>query len=322
MDQKDHFQHARKTLIQGVVKGWQCFYWLLKILVPVSFFAFVLDASGLLAKCDFILVPVMNLLHLPAAAAVPLLMGICTGTAGTVAAMTAISFTHEQMTLIAIFSLISHNMIQEGIIQAKSGSSFFRSVIIRLITSVTTVWILSRFWGASDQNSVVEVISNPQSLSFQQLLVSWFIDTLILSAIVFAIILLMNIIFAFMKTYSLIDRMNAMARPFLRVFGLDSEVGVLWLTTSFIGLAYGGALIVQEVKTQHYSDKALNCLHLSAGVNHAIIEEPLMFLPLGIHPVMLWGPRLIAAAAVVYLYRFGSFLYGKLFYNKACLKLL
>ena len=315
MNWNHHRRIAGKTLPRGISKGWRCFYWLLKILIPVSLFAFTLNASGLLAKVDFLLAPVMNLLNLPATAAVPLVMGICTGTAGTVAAMTAISFSHEQMTLIAIFSLISHNMIQEGIIQAKSGLTFIRSIVIRLITSVITVCAVSLFWGEATQLTVMEAISSPQSLSVHQLAATWLKDTLTLSIIVFAIIMIMNITLEFMKAYSLIEKMNQMSRPVLKLLGLDSEVGVLWLTTSFIGLAYGGAMIVQEVKTQHFSDNALHRLHISSAINHAVIEEPLMFLPLGIHPVMLWGPRLIAAAVAVHLFRFGLVLRDKFYHT-------
>lgn len=302
MDTHHHFQIAAIALRDGSVKGWYCFYWLLKILVPVSFFAFSLNAFGLLERVDFILGPVMNLLHLPSAAAIPLVMGICTGTAGTVAAISAIPFTHEQMTLIAIFSLISHNMIQEGIIQAKSGSSFILSIAVRLITSVVTVLIVSSFWGGAEPH-VATTINRSEAIPLKEQLFGWLTDTFVLLVIVFAIIMLMNIMFELMKAYGVIEKLNRIIRPLLNLFGLEPEVGVLWLTSSFIGLAYGGAMIVQEVKTNQFSESSIRRLHFSAGINHAIIEEPLMFLPLGIHPVMLWVPRLVAAAVVVHLLR-------------------
>ena len=43
----------------------------------------------------------------------------------------------------------------------------------------------------------------------------------------------------------------------------------------------------------------LERLHLSIGINHAMIEDPSLFLPLGIHP--LWIPRLVAAILAVHL---------------------
>ncbi len=247
----------------------------------------------------------MNLLHLPSAAAIPLVMGIFTGIAGTVAAMTAIPFTHEQMTLIAIFSLISHHMIQEGIIQARSGSSFLRSVSVRLISSVVMVLLVSNFMGSGEPKLARYVIYSGQAIPLQDQFLDWLRDMFVLSAKVLGIIMLMNILLELMKTYSLIEKMNRMVRPFLSFLGIEPEVGVLWLTSSFMGLAYGGAMIVQEVETHQFSVSCLQRLHLSVGINHGIIEEPLMFLPLGMHPVMLWVPRLVAAIVVVHLYRLG-----------------
>ena len=89
--------------------------------------------------------------------------------------------------------------------------------------------------------------------------------------------------------------------PLLKTMGLNREVGLLWVTAVLFGVAYGGAVIVEEVKKQGLSEEAVEKLHLSIGINHAMIEDPALFLPFGIHPIWFWGPRLIAAIAVVYL---------------------
>lgn len=298
-----HKHRITEAVFRGLTSGWKGFLWLLKILLPVSFFAFFVHATGLLAKAEFLLGPVMNLLHLPANAAVPILMGICTGTAGTVAAMTAIPFTHDQMTLIAVFSLISHNMIQEGIVQAKTGSSFIRSLSIRLTASVLTVWVVSTLFFSDGPNISADVAAQVHTTPLGHLFLGWLKNTAGLTATLFLIIMSMMVILELMKAYSWIDRLNTISRPVLKLLGLDTEIGVFWLTTTFFGLAYGGTMIVQELRKQSFSDQVLQRFHISAGINHSIVEEPAMFLPLGIHPVMLWIPRLVVAALAVHLYR-------------------
>ena len=99
------------------------------------------------------------------------------------------------------------------------------------------------------------------------------------------------------------DRLNQLMQPALKILGLDPETGVLWLSTVFFGLAYGGTVVVQEVKGRTYAPGALQRFHISAGINHSIIEEPMLFLPLGIDPLMLWVPRLVVAAVAVYFFR-------------------
>ena len=66
-------------------------------------------------------------------------------------------------------------------------------------------------------------------------------------------------------------------------------------------LVEAGAVIVEEIRKQGLSKEAVEKLHLSIGITHAMIEDPALFLPFGIHPLWLWGPRLVAAIAVVYL---------------------
>jgi len=64
-------------------------------------------------------------------------------------------------------------------------------------------------------------------------------------------------------------------------------------------LAYGGAVIVEEAKKGNLKDEELEKLHLSIGINHAVIEDPLMFLPFGISLFWLWIPRLVMAMVAV-----------------------
>jgi hypothetical protein len=83
--------------------------------------------------------------------------------------------------------------------------------------------------------------------------------------------------------------------------GLHQRAGVLWLTGVLFGLAYGGAVIVEESRDLRLSPEEVEKLQLSIGINHSMIEDPLLFLPLGVSPFWLWVPRLAAAVAAVYL---------------------
>jgi len=55
------------------------------------------------------------------------------------------------------------------------------------------------------------------------------------------------------------------------------------------------------VKENTLSQEELSRLHLSIGINHAVIEDPALFIPLGIGVFWLWVPRLIAAIVSVQL---------------------
>jgi len=77
-------------------------------------------------QIDFVIQPAMRFLSLPGLAALPLLMGALTGIYGGIASMAVLPLNTGQMTLIAVFLLIAHNLIQEGIIQGKSGMGILK----------------------------------------------------------------------------------------------------------------------------------------------------------------------------------------------------
>jgi cytochrome b561 len=91
--------------------------------------------------------------------------------------------------------------------------------------------------------------------------------------------------------------------PFLKIMGLDKKLGFLWMTAIVFGLAYGGAVIVEETKDGSLSKEDLEMLHLSIGINHSMVEDPALFMSLGLSAFWLCVPRLIMAIVTVRLLR-------------------
>ncbi len=297
----------RPAVDKGIRKGISGYLWILKILIPVSFFTFLLDTGGWLYRIDFLLAPVMGVLSLPAAAALPLIIGLLTGIYGSVAAMSVLSLTPEQMTLIAIFLLISHGLIQEGIVQARSGIHPAKATLFRLGASIITVMAVAPMIGATPE-PVAAAGAASDGVAFLPALQAWALDTLRLCVKIFGIILALMISLELMKAFRLIDVLIRWLTPFLRIMGLDRQVAMLWLTAGLFGITYGAAVIVEETRDRELDRESLTRLHLSIGINHAMIEDPALFLPLGILPFWLWVPRLVTAILAVHLlglwYRF------------------
>ena len=286
----------------GITKGWSGFVWMLKILAPISFLTALLEYSGWINKIDFLLEPGMNLLNLPPIAALPLIAGMLTGIYGGIASMVVLPLTHNEMTLIAIFLLTSHNLIQEGIIQGKSGLNPVKATLFRLTASIVTVIIVSQFLASEPVEFVEKSAFVSTHPSFLIMLKSWFVATLYLSLKIFAIIVVLMILLETMKIFSMIQHIVKILSPLLKAMGLDNKVGILWLTATVFGIAYGGAVIVEEAKEEHLTKKELERLHLSIGINHSMIEDPALFLSLGLSAFWLWIPRFITAIIAVHLF--------------------
>jgi len=298
-----NIQHTiERSLRSGIKKGWSGFVWMLKILVPISFFTALLEYSGWLYSMDFLLEPGMKLLNLPPVAALPLIVGLLTGIYGCIAAMVVLPLTIVQMTLIANFVLISHNLIQEGVIQGKSGLNPFRATLFRLSASVVTVWMISIFLKPESTGPAAQAGSVLAQPALIVMLKGWFVAMAYLSLKIFAIIMVLMIVLEIMKNFNMIHHLVKVLNPLLRIMGLNQRVGFLWLTATVFGVAYGGAVIVEEAKEGHLTARELERLHLSIGINHSMVEDPALFLPLGLSAFWLWVPRLVTAIMAVHLY--------------------
>jgi spore maturation protein SpmB len=307
-----------EIIIQGLRKAVSGAVWVYKILVPISFLTLLLQFSGVLERLEGILGPVMGLIHLPAKAAMPLVAGFLTGIYGGVASMAVIGFSARENALIAIFLLISHNMIQESAVQGKAGINPIKAALFRICASILVVWILGFIWAADGTAAIADSASALNPAGFGAQLVQWGYDTLILCVKILGILICIMTAITWMKARRISQRIVHFIIPVLRGMGLGSREGLLWLTAILFGVTYGSAVIIEETRQGGLTREELERLHLSIGINHAMIEDPALFLPLGIHPFWLWIPRLIMALIAVHCLRIVRFAIKKRIVNSEC----
>ncbi len=291
----------KEGFISGIRKGLSGFIWMLKIVIPISFLTALLVWSNWLNKIDFFIQPAMSLINLPAMAALPLLIGMLSNLYAAIAAMAVLPLTNEQMTLIAIFLLTAHNLIQEGIIQGKSGMHPLKATLFRLTAAVITINLVAQFFDTAASGMVTAVVSAPVLQTFTYMLKNWSLTTFYLCIKIFMIIMSIMILLEVVKSLGWVDYVVRVLTPVLKILGLSRNVGVLWVTATIFGLAYGGAVIVEEAKDGHLTKDELEELHLSIGIHHSLIEDPALFLSLGLSAFWLWIPRLIMAMIAVRL---------------------
>jgi len=288
----------------GIKRGYEGFVWMMKIVIPISLFTAILDWSGLLGYLDFFLKPLMGMLYLPPEAALPLVIGLLSSMYAAIAAMIVFPFSSGQITLMAVFVLTAHAMIQEGIIQGKSGIHPLKATLVRLGAAAAIVLLIAPWVGSSTVMPVIAtgtVVANP---AFLAMIGHWAITTSWLIVKILFIIIALLTVLELLKTFDLIHPFVRALSPFLRLMGLDQKVGFLWMTAVVFGLSYGGAVIVEEAKNGRLSKEDLELLHLSIGMNHSLVEDPPLFMALGVNPFWLYIPRLLMAIVIVRLVRF------------------
>lgn len=299
------------ALFSGFKKGWRSFLWVAKITLPISFLVALLQWSGWLYKIDFLLSPVMNLINLPSEASLPILSGLLIDNYGTIAVLTVVPFSIEQMTLIAIFSLIAHNFIREGIIQHQSGFNVFLICAIRLMAAIATVLIVSFFLGDTTRSVSSLAGVAPQHVPVLEALKNWGMDAGLLLLKILGIVMLIMIILEILGWLAWDKYLYRFFRPLMNVLGLTDKLAALWVPAAVFGLMYCGPIVVEKSKEGTLSRSETKRIHLSMAINHSMVEDPPLYMALGLNGFWLWIPRLLMAIVVVQSYRLWEFLRGR-----------
>ena len=311
-DKMSEFRTQLKAGIRtGIKKGWTSFVWICKIIVPVSFVAALIQWSGWLTQIDILLHPLMSVINLPAAAALPIIVAMTVSFYAGMAIMMALPFTIEQITLIALFITIAHMLIAEGIVQHKSGLNVVKATLVRIGAAVLSVFVVSQFFADTSQS-----ISLPASLAaqtpFLEVLKGWAIDTLRLCGRVFVIIMLVMMALHASESLRWMKYLVKVFRPLMRILGLRDQAATTWVTGAGFGLLYGSAVIMEEAKKGALTREELEHVQISLGINHSIVEETGLFLALGVNPLWLLIPRFVAATIAVHALRAIQHLKSKL----------
>lgn len=298
----DFRSQAKRSVIAGAKKAGSSFVWICKIIIPVSLLVTLLQWTGWLNYLDFLFNPLMSLLNLPPEAALPIISGMLISSYASLAIIAALPFTLGQMTLMAIFTLIAHEFFTEGVIQHKSGFNAFKAALVRISAAILTVLIVSLFFGNTSASVAV-----PDSLAvpapFLETLSRWAIDLIFLLLKIGGIILSIMILQEFLRSTGWLGYILRFFRPLIRILGLSERTTMMWLIANIFGLFYGGAVIVEEARKGTLTREELERLHISIGINHSMIEDPLLFSLLGLNLLWLWLPRLAMAIVAVWSYR-------------------
>ena len=217
--------------------------------------------------------------------------------------MVPLGLSPEQMTLVAIFVLIAHLLPQETAIQVKAGVRPLRIVLVRLLAAMTTIKICGLYFAGELAAAPLPASRGTAAVSFSDFMLEWAVSSGFLCLKIFCIILAVMVGMEILRKKDVISTLGKLISPLLLMAGLNRKVAPAWITAAVFGLLYGSAVVVEESKIGGLSGKDLEYLQYSIGINHALIEDPCLFLPMGINPVWLWLPRFLAATAVVCLFR-------------------
>jgi spore maturation protein SpmB len=194
-------------------------------------------------------------------------------------------------------------MIIETIIQNKTGSSGIKMVFIRLFSSIIGALILNYLLPAESLKVITQQINENQHAGLWMVITDWGIKMFFLSLKVILFISGLMVLQKILEKSGIIEIISKVMAPVLKIMGLPIRTSFLWIVANVLGLAYGSAIMIDELEKGNISKEENNILNHHVAVSHSLLEDTLLFMTIGVSAFWITVPRVLMAIAIVWLYR-------------------
>lgn len=282
------------TLKKGIRKGIETTWDLAKVVFPVTFLVSILKFTPLIETISQLLEPMMGFFGLSGEAAIVLALGNVLNLYAAIGAMLAMELTLKQVYILAVMLSLSHNLIVETAITTKIGVKPWIVALIRLGMGFFFAFVLNLLWKGG-QDPAVYLLAPPPAetlASWPEIIVNAGI-TALQGIIQIAVIVIPVMIFIqVLKDIEILPILARAMSPFTRLLGVSEKTGVTLLAGLLFGIAYGAGVIIQTAKEENLSKKDIYLVSIFLICSHAVVEDTLIFAPLGINIIYLLFVRI------------------------------
>ena len=285
-------------------------FWILKITLPISLLVSVLSYFGLLNAISVFLTPAFKVIGLRGEAAIAFVTGVFLNIYSVIAVLSQLTLTLREVTIIAVMSLIAHNLIVETTVQSKTGSKAWHMVALRLGMAFC-------LYAKPNSSPLDQAFGHPanheQTLSLVAHLQGWLFSAFRMIFKIIVLIFLLMVLQEVLREFNLIEVLTAPVSPVIRFLGLPQSTTFLWIIANTLGLAYGSAVMLDEVSQGRIRKPEADLLNYHIAISHSNLEDLLLFAAIGVSIPWMLGIRLIIAALAVWARRWYLSAKGEVF---------
>ncbi|MGM8215233.1 nucleoside recognition domain-containing protein [Bacillaceae bacterium W0354] len=272
------------TLKNGVKNGLHLTWSLGKIIFPITLIVTILQFTPVLPLIISWVEPLMGLLGLSGEAAVPLVLANVLNLYAGIGAIVSFDFSVKEVFIMAMMMSFSHNLFVESAVAAKVGVKFWIIVTIRLSLALISAILINLLWSGGQSMAKYGLVPNdgPEPSGWLEIglagLQTAFYSIAQLALIVIPIMIIMQ----WLRDNHWLDWMSKKLAPFTKIIGVKPNASMTLVAGLTIGLAYGAGVMIQSVKEDHVSKKDMYLVLVFLVTCHAVVEDTLVFIPLGI----------------------------------------
>ncbi len=272
--------------------------WLLKLMIPISLAVALLQHWGFIDWMAQYVHPIFQYMGLPGSSAVIFITGATAGTYAGVAAMMSIPLTLRQATILCLMIALCHALPMECAVCRKTGSSFFRMGVIRILMAFVCAYYLNLI--LPEMPEAYAYIGAAADSSLSEVLTTWLLSQLKMVVMVIGIIYSLMVLQRLIEVYNLLPKLSRFFAPLMHIFGLPAESTYMWLVGNVLGLSYGSAVMIELEEKGVITKEEANDVNYHLIMNHSMLEDTLVFAVTGISAWWIISTRVLFAMLVVW----------------------
>ncbi|RSD25133.1 nucleoside recognition domain-containing protein [Mesobacillus subterraneus] len=296
------------SLKKGLMVGLNTTWSLGKVIFPVTLIVSILQYTPVLPWIIKLITPLMSLIGLSGDAAIPLVVGNFLNLYAAIGAILTLDLTVKEVFIIAVMLSFSHNMLVESSVAVKVGVKLWIIVLVRLGLALFSAIVINLVWnGGSELAKYGMVPAKSEEVSGWGLILLESITKAGVGIFQLAIIVIpLMVIVQIMKDRQWLAVFSRWMAPATKALGMKENTSTTMAAGLLIGLAYGAGVMIQAVQEDGVSKKDVTLAFIFLVACHAVIEDTLIFVPLGIPvlPLLLirLGVAILLTVAVAFIW--------------------
>ncbi|MET3576708.1 nucleoside recognition domain-containing protein [Bhargavaea ullalensis] len=284
---------VRKGLSAGLGTTWT----LGKIIFPITLLVVILQHTPVLPWVIGLVEPLMGLFGLSGEAAIPLVLGNALNLYAGIAGILSLDLSVKEVFILAVMLSFSHNLFIESGVAMKVGVKLWVILAVRFGLAGVSAMLINLFWNGGSEMArygfAPAEAADPAGWGGVLLLGLEKAGFGVLQLALIVIPLMVAI--QFLKDSGWMQKMSARMGPFTKLIGVRPNAAMTLVAGLTIGLAYGAGVMIQAVQEDGVSRKDATLAFIFLVACHAVVEDTLIFVPLGIPVWPLLLIRLITA---------------------------
>jgi hypothetical protein len=296
------------SLKRGLMVGLNTTWALGKVIFPVTLIVSILKYTPVLPWLIDLVTPLMSLFGLSGDAAIPLVIGNFLNLYAAIGAILTLDLTVKEVFIIAVMLSFSHNMLVESSVAVKVGVKLWIIVLVRLGLAFLSAIIINLVWnGGSEIAKYGMVPAKGEEVSGWGSILLESVTKAGIGIFQLAIIVIpLMVIVQIMKDKQWLAVFSRWMAPATRALGMKENTSTTMAAGLLIGLAYGAGVMIQAVQEDGVSKKDVTLAFIFLVACHAVVEDTLIFVPLGIPvlPLLLirLGVAILLTTAVAFVW--------------------